>query len=211
MKKAFLIVTIFCLLLVFFVGCEYEHEQNEPRTTENTDMEIINMVDLGCCVKNIVVRETALIGANSVTYTGNYFIITLNSDKKVYSPTDIISIWGTLEYIGENDSIEIWHGCPFIHFLVEGGIFNFGGGQRDILASSVLQRNRVYHFDFHKSGGWSADAPDAEFWENFFREENLILPAGEYTITIKGAFGLTERVPDNPSGLMAKLTIIVCF
>jgi len=79
------------------------------------------LVDLGCCVKNTMVRETALLGSNTITHNNNGFIMTLNSDKKVYKTTDIINIWGTLEYIGDNDFIEIWHGCPFMLFSISDG------------------------------------------------------------------------------------------
>jgi hypothetical protein len=77
------------------------------------------------------------------------------------------------------------------------------------LASSVLEKGRVYHFEYQKSGSWSADDPDAAFWENFFSEPDLRLPAGEYTITLHGGFGLDERISDNPSGLVVSLNITV--
>jgi hypothetical protein len=157
-----------------------------------------------------MVQPTATIGANSVTQITDNFIITLNSDKEIYTAADIIHIWGTLEYIGETDTIEIWHSCPFMLFSIsDGNDFNIYGMTVDILASSVLQRGRVYHFEYQKSGGWSASDPDAEFWENFFNDPDLRLPAGEYTITLHGGFGLAERIPDSSSGLMVSLTITV--
>jgi hypothetical protein len=169
-----------------------------------------NLVNLGCCVRNIMVQPTAIIGANSVTQTTDNFVMTLNSDKGIYTTSDIINIWGTLEYIGESDTIEIWHGCPFMLFSIsDGNDFNIEGWVVDILASSVLQRGRVYHFEYQKSGFWSADDPDAEFWENFFNEPDLKLPPGEYTITLHGGFGFTERISDSPSGLAVSLTITV--
>lgn len=171
-------------------------------------------VDLGCCVTGIVVRETALLGANSVTQANNDFIMTLNSDKLTYNTTDIIRIWGTLEYVGDNDTIEIWSGCPFMLFSISGGHdIDFGGvlggATVDVLVSSVLERGRVYHFDYQKSGGWSTDDPNAEYWENFFGEEDLLLPVGEYTITLNGGFSLSERILGSESGLSTELRIVV--
>jgi len=206
MKKMLALGFIVLVILISLAGCSAPTEQSA-----RTDMEIIDIVALGCSARrNIAVYDRAMIGANSATHTNNNFIITLNSDKRVYNATDIISVWGTLEYVGENDTIQIWHGCPFIHFVItDGDNFNTGGASRSVLASSVLQRGRVYHFDHQKSGGWDVDAPDADFWENFFREEDLILPVGEYTITMFGDFWLTDRVPDSPSGLVAEFKITV--
>ena len=215
MKKILVLGIAVLVLLVSLASCGEEPSEanptnNSPEPIAVTGGEIVDIADLGCCVKNIAVRETAFLGANTVTHTAGDFIMTLNSDKAVYTTTDIINIWGTLEYIGETDAIEIWHGCPFMLFSIsDGDNFSIGGMTIDILASSVLQRGRVYHFEYQKSGGWSPDAPDAAFWENFFSEPDLRLPAGEYTIRLRGSFGLTERVSDSPSGLIAELTITV--
>ena len=185
-------------------------------TTEKviTPAEIQNgeKVDLGCCVNEILVRDTALIGENSITVTAKDFIMTLNSDKKSYSTTDIVTMWGTLEYVGDNDSIEIWSSCPFMLFTIAGGkVFGsgMGGSVVDVLVSSTLEKGRVYHFDYQKSGGWSADDPNASFWESFFSEEELLLPVGEYTITLSGSFGFTENVMESYVGLKTELIIVI--
>jgi len=186
----------------------------QERLMESGEYQDAERVDLGCCVANIPVLETALLGENTVTHTNNDFIMTLNSDKHIYSTRDIIMIWGTLEYVGDNETVEIWHGCPFMGFSIAGGdAFDFGSVMRDVmlfvLVSSVLERGRVYHFDYIKSGGWSADDPNAEYWESFFSKKDLLLPVGEYTITLNGNFGLSERVSDSESGLSAELKFVV--
>ena len=172
-------------------------------------------VDLGCCVKDVLVRDAALTGENSVSVSANDFKVTLNSDKNTYSTTDIINIWGTLEYIGDNESITIWSGCPFMHFSIAGGFDEYdfdsvlSAFQADVLVSSTLEKGKVYHFDYVKSGGWDGNSPEAAFWTTFFNEENLILPKGEYTISLSGAFGLTENVVDSDVGLKTELIIVV--
>jgi len=174
----------------------------------------VERVDLGCCVLDIAVSETALLGANTVSHTNNDFVITLNSDKQVYRTTDTIRIWGTLEYIGDKDTIEISSGCPFMIFSIAGGNErDFGdvmnGASVDVMFGSILERGRVYHFEYQKSGGWSASDPDAEYWEEFFSEEDLKLPEGEYTITLFGRFGLSEMTPESERGLKTELNIVV--
>ena len=96
--------------------------------------------------------------------------------------------------------------------ISDGNDFNIDGTVAYILTSSVLERNKVYHFEYQKSGAWDADAPDAEHWENFFSIEDLSLPVGEYTITLSGGFELEQPVPGSErteSGLLVELTIIV--
>jgi len=146
----------------------------------------------------------------SASHTSNDFVLSLFADQRIYKETDTIQIWATLEYIGDYDEITIWHGIPSIIFTItDGNTFNMGGAVVEVLVETVLQRGEVYRFEFQKSGGWSADDPDADFWRNFFAQDDLRLPAGEYTIAVIGGFSLTERMMDSPSGLRAELNISV--
>ena len=211
MKK---FVVLFAIVLLFaLAGCDNPIEEIEPQGEADV-FSSLERVDLGCCVVNIAVSETALLGANSVTHSYNDFIMTLNSDRHTYSTADVISIWGTLAYVGDYDRIEIWHGCPFMIFSISGGDeldfgMALGGAVSEILVSSVLERGIVYHFVYQKSGGWSADDPNAAFWEAFFSEADLLLPVGEYVITLSGGFSLSEQVLGSESGLRAELNIRV--
>jgi len=180
----------------------------------NDEYQGVDRVELGCCMTNIAVRDTAVIGANSAIHSNNDFIMTLNSDKHVYSTTDIIKLWGTLEYVGGDDTITIYSSCPFMLFSITGGYdFDFGRVMgtitADLLVESVLESGRVYHFDYQKTGGWSLDDPDAKYWELFFSEEDLLLPVGEYSIILIGGFSLSERIIGSESGLRVELTIVV--
>ena len=209
MKKAIIILLCLVLCLGLF-GCSKENPENNTEATPQQPLpDLIETIDLGCCVKEIEVRAQALLGANNVTHEYNDFIMTLSSDKQVYSPTDVIKIWATLEYVGDNDTIEIWYGCPFMNFSVVGGIYELYGMTIDILTSSILKKNHVYHFDYQKSGSWGADEPDAKFWENFFSIKDLSLPAGEYAITLHGGFSISESVLGSESGLKCGLIITV--
>ena len=146
----------------------------------------------------------------SAIHATDDFVLSLFTDHRISRTTDVIQIWATLEYIGDYDEITIWHSVPSIIFtLTDGNTFNIGGMVVDVLEQTVLQRGEVYHFEFQKSGGWSADDLDADFWQNFFAEEYLRLPVGEYTIAVIGGFSLTERMMDSPSGLRAELNIQV--
>lgn len=137
------------------------------------------------------------------------FEMNLFSDKVVYKTVDVIHIWATLEYVGDNDVVTIWHDVPCMVFvLTDGEDFNLWPLSLDIVTSSVLEKGEVYRFDYYKSGAWGSDDPDADFWESFFKEKDLVLPVGEYTITVKGNFYLNDKL-EGDSGLLCELKIKV--
>lgn len=140
----------------------------------------------------------------------NDFELKLFADKKSYTTEDAIQIWATLEYVGEKDTVTIWHGIPYISFsLTDGADFNVDGMIFTVLTSTELNKGEVYHFDYAKSGRFSADDPDVEFWEKFYQEEDLKLPAGTYAVSVRGAFSLSEDVVNNDSELSCQLQIEV--
>jgi hypothetical protein len=146
----------------------------------------------------------------SANSAGNGFEMNLFSDQEVYKSTDKIQIWATLEYMGDGDTVKIWHGNPYVVFsITDGKDFSSGYIVQDILASTILDRGELYSFDYQKSGGWGADDPSAAFWENFYSEKDLMLPAGEYTVTASGAFSLNGNMAGSRSALSCKLEIKV--
>jgi hypothetical protein len=138
------------------------------------------------------------------------FELKLYSDKSTYNTSDKIKIWATLQYIGENSHIKIWHGDPFISFYIsDGKDFNIGGLVNDVLTSTDLEKGRLYNFNYSKNGGYDADGPKADFWEKFYAEKELFLPQGEYTVKVATAFSLSEDSLKNKSSLSKELKIIV--
>ena len=137
------------------------------------------------------------------------FVMNLYSDYPVYKTTDSIKIWATLKYIGSGDSVRIWHGEPYVTFsITDGKDFHVDPVVLTIQTSTVLEKNMLQYFNYEKSGAWDADDPNADFWEKFYEEKELFLPAGQYTITAKGAFSLSEDAQED-SGLTCTLTITV--
>jgi len=151
-------------------------------------------------------EENAVLNRDDCS--NNYFEMRLFSDKKEYRTNEKIRLWATLEYIGNKDSIQIWHGGGFMLFYItDGEDFNLEPIITLPLLSTTLERGRVYAFDYYKSGGWGTDDPKADFWEQFFKEQDLFLPQGNYTITLRGAFSLTPTGRD--IDLTCKINIIV--
>jgi len=140
----------------------------------------------------------------------NSFELKIFSDKDSYNATNEIKIWATLEYIGDEDEITIWHGLPYISFsITDGKDFNVEGLCLQLLTSTVLNKGEIYTYNYQKSGGYSASDPAAAFWESFYKQKELFLPAGEYVVSVYGAFYLSDSVIGSESGLSCRLPIKV--
>lgn len=143
-------------------------------------------------------------------YYNKLFDLKLYSDKEIYKTTDKIKIWATLKYIGNNNQIKIWHGDPYMSFYIsDGKEFNIGGLVYDVLTSTMLEKDKLYKFDYTKNGGYSEDDPKADFWKEFYSEKDLYLPEGEYTVTVAGDFSLEEDTEKSKSKLSKELKIKV--
>ena len=160
---------------------------------------------VGCSTK-----DGKLVAGNSTNCNSGDFEMNLYSDKKEYNVNDKINIWGTIKYVGEQSSITIYSGEPFMVFSITNGKnFNSMGTALTILKTTTLVKDKLYHYDYVKSGGFDADAPDADFWEKFYKEKDLYLPADEYTIILKGDFSLSpgqEQLSGLACGLKIKVT-----
>lgn len=154
--------------------------------------------------------EEGAAGEISSTAEANGFVLTLYADKAGYRTDEEIHIRATLEYTGEGNSVTIWHGEPYISFSIsDGKDFDSGGLQLAVLTSTRLEKGKVYEYGYTKSGGYSADDPDAAFWEEFYASDALKLPAGSYTVTVSGMFYLTEALRPEDKGPSASLQITV--
>lgn len=138
------------------------------------------------------------------------FELKLYTDKLAYRTTEKIAIWATLEYVGENSGITIWHGDPPITFRIsDGKKFDSGGIVYDILTSTSLDKGKPYRFEYQKSGGYDANQSDAAFWKKFYSEKDLYLPAGKYTVTVRGDFSVNENDPGEKNNLDQSVEITV--
>ncbi len=134
---------------------------------------------------------TALVDeAEPATMSDGVFKLSVSTDKTEYTADEAVSCYATLEYVGGEDSMTIYSGDPLVYLTIEGGRFAGDYAINDILMTTTLSKNEPVRFDFVKSGGYGADDEDAPFWESWFAEPQLLLPAGEYTIsaTVDGFF-----------------------
>jgi len=167
MTKNMLRAVLVFLLVILYFGC---HKQNTVPTNKTPS---IDNETIAVCVKG-------------------EFEIKLYSEKPRYHTSENVNIWATLKYIGTQQQIEIWSGDPHMVFsITDGKDFHTGNVIILILKSTTLTRGELYHFDYQKSGGYDADSPDTSYWEEFYREHDLFLPEGTYTVSVHGAFYLS--------------------
>ncbi len=187
-------IKISILLLVFLltlVGCQNLQSRGQIETDKTDDM-----ADAATQIET----ET----------TKNDFSLKLYVDNSVYSPDEAIKIWATLEYVGDENSVTIWHGDPYIVFSVtDGADFYISEFVHDISISTVLKKGERYHFDYVKSDEYDVMGPDADFWKEFYQDEDLKLPAGTYTISADGVFYLSEDILPTEKGPSCELQITV--
>lgn len=139
------------------------------------------------------------------------FEITLYVEKDRFTADEAIGCYATLEYIGDDDSITVYSGDPLLGFgLKDDTYFDGGYTTNSVLMPTTISKGEVVRYEFTKSGGWSADDPLAEFYEVFYNEEALILPAGVYEISATTDYSLDENdMVGTKRTLTAKATVTV--
>ena len=185
------------VLLLALAGCQSGGDQGEK-----DQRTVAGQSDAG--------DPAAETGPVQAEAEANGFLLRLHADRGTYTTEDAIEIWAELTYTGEEDTVTIWHGEPYVVFsLTDGEDFNVDGVILTTLSGTELEKGETYRFDYVKSGGFDASAPDAAFWEEFYQEEELRLPAGTYTVTADGAFHLSQDLLPEEKGPSCSLQITV--
>lgn len=135
----------------------------------------------------------ASTGENAVSDISNdgIFEISIYTDKDVYSKSEPILCWAVVEYVGKDERIQIYSSDPLVGFgLKDGKYFDGTYVAEDVLITTEFIKGEPETYEFAKSGGWSAGDPNASFYEQFYADDELILPSGEYEIsaTVNGFF-----------------------
>ena len=80
----------------------------------------------------------------------------------------------------------VYSGIPILCFSIEGDTY-FNDGQGGAMVATVLKnyefsRGEVVRFDFEKSGGFDANDPNADFYNEYFQSDEAVFPSGNYTL-----------------------------
>lgn len=152
------------------------------------------VISLSACEKEEVDPVIARQGRQVAESLDDYFRIVLYSEKDIYSDTEEVNIWGTIEYIGPYDSIIIYSGEPYMGFDVEcDGTSFIQNYILTILKTTTLEKGLVHEFPLRKSGGFSENDEDADFWRDFYGEEKMLFPKGEYQLIFSTGFYIDTR------------------
>ncbi|MBU5677648.1 YobA family protein [Alkaliphilus sp. MSJ-5] len=139
-------------------------------------------------------HQVKILDYNIFTTEDENFLVKTYINKLELKENEEISMYSTIEYIGEKDNITIWSGEPYFHYTIYNGQEYFNEGiTEDLLKQTVLNKGEIYTIPFSKSGGFSGDDPKADFWKHYYSEKELKLPKGEYSFTAYTDFALTEE------------------
>jgi hypothetical protein len=133
----------------------------------------------------------ALIGSQRTDVANDsVFELRIHIDKDEYTAWEAVPCYATLEYVGGADSITINSSDPLVYFTVKGSVFKGDYAVNDVLVATTFAKGEPVRFEFAKSGGYSENDRNAEFWKSWFADPELKLPAGDYTIsaTLSGRF-----------------------
>jgi hypothetical protein len=112
------------------------------------------------------------------------FSLTLQAGKRNYKPNEPIDVFGSLNYSGDRDLLQIDTDSDGpIGFGIREKVFgeiSVGGVTRLMCGQTILTRGEPLVEAFKKSGGFSGDHPEAERLRAFFDGKELRLPEGTW-------------------------------
>jgi hypothetical protein len=128
--------------------------------------------------ENIEVEEETI----GETVSDDSFFLSIVVENPETEKGEAMICYATVTYMG-SEKITIYHSDPLVVFGIEGGYFENEFIRQDELLSTEFEPEEEIRFEFTKTGSWEADGPNAAFYEEFCREEELILPEGEYALS----------------------------
>lgn len=113
------------------------------------------------------------------------FTLSIHTDKATYRTTDPIVVAADLAFIGLAAEVTVFGDQGLVGFGVKqlDGHLEMGPASRLMCAQQKIGRLTPAHVPFQKSGGFSVDEPDGPFWQAYFADPLLHLPAGTWRIS----------------------------
>jgi hypothetical protein len=128
------------------------------------------------------------------TVRDDVFTLTLRAPRNVWRAGEPIGVEALLTFVGPAQQVNVvGSGSGLVMFSLEqlDGDLDVGGGADADCASHPMTRGRPVVTPYQKSGGWSAEDPNAGKLEAFFRDPVFRLPTGTYQVfaTFTGFLG----------------------
>ncbi|HEX7949792.1 MAG TPA: hypothetical protein VF494_05545 [Candidatus Limnocylindrales bacterium] len=147
--------------------------------------------------------------------TKGSFSLSMTLDHNRYRAGQPIRLTTTLLYSGPEAKVVLWTnsspGVVGFDVVQQGGPLSMlGGGTSDCVSESVT-KGQAQAVVFSKIGGWSNDDRYAAFYEGYYKDPQLRLPAGTWQISAKSGFttGGTDCGMGEPADLRATAEIVV--
>ena len=137
------------------------------------------------------------------------FSLSIHADRASYRTTDPIVVTAELAFLGLAPDVKVYGDTGLVGFGVKqlDGHLEMGPASDLVCAEKDIGRLTPVHVPFQKSGGFSADQPDGPFWQAYFADPVLHLPAGTWRITaVTGLMTGKDCSPPNHN-LTAGVTI----
>ena len=129
------------------------------------------------------------------------FRLEFEVERARYTAGEPIDAHATLTYLGDAPAIEArGSGSGLVAFSVKqvDGDVEVGPAMTDDCAQYRLVADEPVLIPFEKSGGFSPDDPNADFFETFFADPVLRLPPGTWELTAAADFYVGDCGAANP-------------
>ena len=127
--------------------------------------------------------------------TDDDFIYRLVTEKAEYENGADVTLYAELEYVGEKDSIKIYHAASPFHFHIKELTrhYSLDYAMNQPLLETVLTKGEPLREDYQSSGSYSEfdDKEYVQFLEEFWKTGHL--PDGEYEVAGKADFFVYEE------------------
>ena len=139
----------------------------------------------GCDVGSTTSDEPMAIGGRA---TAAGFVLEVRLPSQTVAAIDAIPVATTLTWTGAPGQGRIWgSGSGPVTFAIEevgGGRRTMGGAMTADCAMRDFPAGVPTEIPFRKSGGWTGEDPNADFYAAWFKDPLLHLPAGRWKLTV---------------------------
>ena len=113
------------------------------------------------------------------------FALEIRTPKDRYNVGDAVPISTNFMYLGPDARTTVTGSSTLVIFGVKqiNGTIDMGGGSDAMCARHELTARQPVNVPFVKSGGYGSDDPQAAFWQAYFADPELHLPAGIWRVT----------------------------
>ena len=139
----------------------------------------------GCDFSSTTSDEPAAVGGRA---DAAGFVLEVRLPSRTFATIDVIPVATTLTWTGAPGQGRIWgSGSGPVTFAIEevgGSLRMMGGAMTADCRMTEYPAGVRTEIPFRKSGGWTAEDPNADFYTAWFKDPLLHLPAGRWRLTV---------------------------